>query len=385
MKSTICILAVLSAVVLLAVAGESRAQSAPTAVTPPPASSAAQKPLSPQATEAELRAVTMTMKELKQLIEEQAREIRAQRAALQEQQERMARLERQLAERNSAEATGPRMVQDLAVLEGRLDAAAGSQMELSERVAKLQTDVADAKKVSDAKFRQIGNFTFSGDFRARYEPFVGGTLSSARNRERFRLRFNVTSKFNDEFSGGLSIASGDSNDPISTNQTFTNFYQRKFFAIDKAFVRYTPRWFKPLNVTAGKFAYTWYRTELTLDNDLNPEGISESLGWDFKNPVFKRFAVVAFHLPFFESSSRDDSVMHGAQVQTVWQFGDRYRFSAYTGFYNWHRPDPIRAAQVSGALGGSSNTNAATASQFASNFAILDLTGRLDVKTWSTR
>src|SRR5262249_14675298 len=47
--------------------------------------------------------------------------------------------------------------------------------------------------------------------------------------------------------GGFSLASGDINDPISTNQT-TN-----------------PHCFKPLTLTGGKFVYPWYNTEFVGD------------------------------------------------------------------------------------------------------------------------
>jgi hypothetical protein len=140
-------------------------------------------------------------------------------------------------------------------------------------------------------------------------------------------------------------------------------------------------------ITAGKFGYTWYRTELTLDNDLNPEGISESLAFNFKNPVFKNFSLVAFQLPFNEVSAGPDSFMQGAQVQTQWQLGSRIRYSGYMAFYDFNRADRIRAAQTSSpaTLSGSTNNNAATSTQYASKFGILDVIGRLDFTTWSTK
>src|SRR2546430_11930617 len=52
----------------------------------------------------------------------------------------------------------------------------------------------------------------------------------------FRSRLNATAKFNDEVSGGFSIASGALNNPLSTNQTFDTFYTRKTIGIDKAFM-----------------------------------------------------------------------------------------------------------------------------------------------------
>src|SRR6185312_6986976 len=102
-----------------------------------------------------------------------------------------------------------------------------------------------------------GNFQFSGDLRLRHESFFGsgpanGAAAPDRHRERYRLRFNVNTKLNDEISGGFSLASGDLGDPISTNNTETGFFTRKPIAVDKAFASYKPKYFKPFSVTAGK-------------------------------------------------------------------------------------------------------------------------------------
>ena len=51
----------------------------------------------------------------------------------------------------------------------------------------------------------------------------------------------------------------------------TGFYTRKAIALDQAFVEFNPKDFKPLTLTAGKFRYPWFNTELTWDKDLNPE------------------------------------------------------------------------------------------------------------------
>src|SRR6185436_18852095 len=103
-----------------------------------------------------------------------------------------------------------------------------------------------------------------------------------------------------DINAGLTLASGDINDPISANQTTNQFYTRKAIAIDKAFVNYNPHQFKPLTLTGGKFAYPWYNTELTWDRDLNPEGVAQTLAFDLNSPVLKRIALVGFELPFAE-------------------------------------------------------------------------------------
>jgi hypothetical protein len=119
----------------------------------------------------------------------------------------------------------------------------------------------------------------------RDKPFFGGpsNQSQVRNRERFRLRFNGNVELNDDLDAGFTLASGDLNDPISTNQTTSQFYTRKPFNIDRAFINFHPCYFKPLTLTGGKFVYPWYNTELTWDKDLNPEGVAQTLAFDLES------------------------------------------------------------------------------------------------------
>lgn len=364
----------------------------------------------------------LTAEQMQQQLGQQQQRILELERLLKEQGSLLEALRQQLAANasastpvpNSASATAPAsqqptQQQEMERLAGEVDALADSTSVLQQRVAQVQKKTEDTEKNLGLKVKGLGNFTFSGDVRLRYEPFFGGTLSQDRHRERVRLRFNALAKFSDELTGGLTVASGDEIDPISTNQTLTGFFQRKPIGIDRAFLEYKPKWFKPLTLTGGKFAYTWYRTELTWDNDLNPEGFSQALSWDFKNPVFKKLGLVAFELPFRETGNFDDSFVHGGQVQSFWKLGERVKLSAYAGFYNWHRADPVRAAQVnavatvtggactvtpgctvtlpnSASLGGSTNTNTvAPGNRFASKFALLDLVGRVDIDTGHAR
>lgn len=351
---------------------------------------------------------------------------------LRQQQQRLLELERLLAEQGKllealrqqvatgrsqspapppTPAVAPDLTQEQEIqrLSGQVDTLAKSSQELQETVNAMNKENQKEHQGLGDKLKGLGNFSFSGDVRLRYEPFFGGTLPQDRHRERVRLRFNALAKFSDELTGGLSLASGDELDPISTNQTLTGFFERKPIALDRAFLEYRPHWFKPLTLTGGKFAYTWYHTELTWDIDLNPEGFSEALAFDFQNPVFKKLTLVGFQLPFRETGNFDDSFVHGGQVQSFWKLGERVKFSAYASFYNWHRADPIRAAQVnltapvtggacaltpgctvtipnSIALAGNTNTNTvAPGNRFASQFGLFDAISRVDIDTGRAR
>jgi hypothetical protein len=280
-------------------------------------------------------------------------------------------------------------VTDIEVVKGELEAVADSTAQANDRLTKLEKEIADYKKANDAKTKQVGNFTFSGDVRARYEGFFQeGAIT--RNRERFRLRFNVTGKLSDEFSGGFSLATGTLDDPVSTNQTMTGFLNRKSIGVDKAYITYKPSYAKFLKLEAGKFAYPWYRTALTFDNDVNPEGFSETLSFDLKSSVLKNITLVGFQLPINEVSGGPDSFILGAQIQAKFQIAPKVRLSVYGAGLNFRNADVIATNQFGSSITlkpSLSNTNTLRLNSsgavigYATKFAYLDAIMKLDIDT----
>ena len=283
----------------------------------------------------------------------------------------------------------------------------------------------------ERQVKGIGPVSLSGDVRLRGEPFFGGPADESleRARARVRVRFNATADLGEQFRTGITLASGDVNDPTTTNQTLTGFYSRKAIALDQAFVQFTPKQFKALTLVGGKFRYPWYNTELTWDKDLNPEGAAQTLGFKLDTPVLKRVALIAFELPFAEvaNSFANDKritqqITYGGQLQTAWQLGPRILLSAYSGFYDFRGADSIALALAransknpqtpftgllplaSGnpvqdstytttsttiiTVGGTAYPTGVTSvsnAQFASKFALFDNLARIDVNTGSAR
>jgi Putative porin len=283
----------------------------------------------------------------------------------------------------------------------------------------------------ERQIKGIGPISFSGDVRLRGEPFFGGPSDQSldRMRARVRARFNAVADLGEQFRAGISLASGDINDPTSTNQTLTGFYARKAIALDQAFVAYTPNQFKALTLTGGKFRYPWYNTELTWDKDLNPEGAAQALAFKLDTPVLKRIALIGFELPFAELAGTtstnkriSQNVTYGGQLQTMWQLGPRVTLNAYSAFYDYRNADSIALAlarassknpqtPLTGLLplasgnpvqNSASTTTATTVitiagktyptgvitisnAQFASKFGLFDNIARLDIDTGHPR
>ena len=198
---------------------------------------------------------------------------------------------------------------------GQEAAAKNPQTEgVDARVGRIE---AQAQKTTETLARQLGSITFSGDIRLRYEATLGqsnvlpnaenpailGNELSARHRMRLRARLAMRGQIGRQFDWGLRFATGALADVSSVNQTLTDFFSRKQFALDQAYITYRPAAVPGLRLQGGKFETPWLFTELTFDADIQPEGINESYTRDFKHDVFKNLTLVAWQLPMLERQS----------------------------------------------------------------------------------
>ena len=177
--------------------------------------------------------------------------------------------------------------------------------------------IEDRLKKVEARVSEIGAIKFSGDIRLRAESFFGlsnsltngdnptvlGNELSPRYRMRLRARLQMRGSINDEFDWGLRLATSSFADNISTNQTLTDFFNRKPFALDQAFVTYKPRRAPGLRLQGGKFEPPWTFSELTIDNDMMVEGFNESYSRTPKKSTLKDLTFVAWQLPLLERNS----------------------------------------------------------------------------------
>src|SRR6185295_4526662 len=112
--------------------------------------------------------------------------------------------------------------------------------------------VEDRLKKVETRVSEIGAIKFSGDIRLRSESFFGqqnilangdnpgvlGNELTPRHRMRLRARLQMRGSITDEFDWGLRFSTGSFADNISTNQTMTDFFNRKPFGVDQAFISY---------------------------------------------------------------------------------------------------------------------------------------------------
>jgi len=132
--------------------------------------------------------------------------------------------------------------------------------------------------------RWAQSLTISGDMRLRSEHFWRDQTTSAtktRNRSRGRLRVGAKAKVSDQLEAGFRIATGTNTDPISTNQSASDSFDKKDVFIDQAYLKVTtvgtPLEAMPLTAWGGKFENPFYGTPMVWDGDLTFEGAAVSL------------------------------------------------------------------------------------------------------------
>ncbi len=206
------------------------------------------------------------------------------------------------------------------------NAAERSLADILKEKGVITADEASEAKVAapEAKLpKWVESWAFKGDLRLRYQ---GQDREGSTSRHRYRMRFRVgaTADITDTFSVGFRLASG-SDDPRSTNQTFTDTFSTKQFNLDKAYVTWKP--VKQFSLTGGKMGNPiWKTADLLWDGDITPEGVAAKVCF---GPVFINAGWF-----FLEELSKDsnDPMMGFAQVGAQMDSGPMDFAAAATGY-----------------------------------------------------
>ncbi len=203
----------------------------------------------------------------------------------------------------------------------------------------------------------VERLKWEGDLRVRHQSdlFADGNAAPAffdatgvslantgedRHRWRVRARLGLLAKVSENVSTGFRISTGNTNDPVSTNQTLGTTANKYSLVLDRAFVKADPRdW---LSVSGGRIPNPFFSTDLVWDDDVNFEGVAATFKpWSNGAMAAKPFFTVgAFPLQEVETSATNlarDKWLYGAQAGLDWRSGaySRWRFGmAYYGYRN---------------------------------------------------
>jgi hypothetical protein len=186
-----------------------------------------------------------------------------------------------------------------------------------------------------------------------------------RSRTAVRTRLRATYKIDNHFAVGTQIATGDPDDPNSTDVTLGNFVDDFQVSLDQAWIRYNNG---GLTAYAGKFPQIFQRTDMLWDGDVSPQGV----GTSFALPVGKaRIDARGLWFVIDEASVARDSDMLGGQVALSAPLASDFKASLTGSYYHY------RLGSVAGADGGDFRGNLMSGGRYLSRFHLLEGIGML--------
>ena len=175
----------------------------------------------------------------------------------------------------------------------------------------------------------IDEMKWSSDLRLRTEYFDNEDQNNPSDRWRFRyrLRLGIEAQFANWATLGLRLASGDANDPVSTNETFDDTFQKDPIQIDAAYAIIQPPGWNWVSVTGGKMNNPIYQpafaSPLVYDFDVTPEGVAEQFAFKFgadgRHTLFLNLG--EFVLNEISSSADTDGFLFDMQGGAEFKFG----------------------------------------------------------------
>ena len=225
---------------------------------------------------------------------------------------------------------------------------------------------------------------WSGDFRLRHESQLREPAQD-RHRERFRLRFGFTAKPVDPLEIGVRLATGASGDPVSTNQSFTNTFDKKAIFVDRAYGKYTPwSW---LNLTGGKMdiPFEILSENVVWDHDVTPEGVA--FQWKSPTPIpglkewlpVRPFANVgAFQISELNGDAGDPALFGfqgGSEVDLPWGL----TWKPSVAYYDFTAIKGTNVSNVTNSPSGNTTVTEGSARKFRFDYNLVSLTSRLGI------
>ncbi len=266
----------------------------------------------------------------------------------------------------------------------------------------------------------VRGMKWEGDIRVRYETdrfantnalpvfFTnnGQNVSNSteqRDRTRVRARLGLLAQVTPGISAGFRLTTGNTLDPVSTNQTLGTYENKYSFVFDRAYLKLDPwPW---LTTSAGRIPNPYFATDLVWDDDLNFEGISAGLRKpDYSLDTFRPFVTAgAYSLQEIEKSNTQlakNKWFLGVQGGFEWRKSNETRFKIGLAYYDFLNvkgiPNPNGSPDPGGPYDKTAplyrqkgntvfdiNQDNASATNtiyaLASDFKLINLTGALDL------
>lgn len=288
--------------------------------------------------------------------------------------------------------------------------------EIREQVKQEVVAQAKAERWGDVNAvpEWIQGLKWEGDLRVRYQSdrfaknnalptsfAAAGQTSVAntteqRDRERVRARLGLLAKVTPGITAGFRLSTGNTSDPVSTNQTLGTYENKYSIVFDRAYLKLDPK--ESLTVSGGRIPNPFFSTDLVWDDDLNFEGVAASLHTPESSIAeFRPYLTAgAFPLQEIEQSTTvkaKDKWFWGTQAGFDWSMGYNTRLKIGAAYYDFRNVEGVRTP-----VGEETSNNktvplyrqkgnsvfdvdptSATTWALASKFKLINLTGSLDL------
>lgn len=173
------------------------------------------------------------------------------------------------------------------------------------------------------------------------------TTDQDRLRGRVRARLGIEGAVTDNLKAGVRLSTGNTNDPVSTNQTLGNSLRNYQVVLDRSYLQYDAKGAndKPfLTLWGGRMPNPWLSTDLVWDNDLSFEGaaatyrkyLSGSTG-TLNRDEHDRTLFLTLGGFFLDevAQSASDKWLFGGQIGTQWAFADKSSLGVGVAYYDY--------------------------------------------------
>ena len=158
-----------------------------------------------------------------------------------------------------------------------------------------------------------------------YNAFSGSSLTNTQQDTdlwRIRVRLGMLAKITETLGAGFRLATGNLNNPVSTNSNLGNNFSAQQIILDRAYLKWDPseRW----SVMGGRMPNPWFwPTDLVWDEDLNFDGLAGSFKPKINASTTAFLTAGAFPLQQFQSTpttpNPDDKWLFGLQGGAEWK------------------------------------------------------------------
>ena len=206
--------------------------------------------------------------------------------------------------------------------------------------------------------------TINGDVRLRYEMNFGDRDARDRDRGVLRARLRAAYAVNKWLTVGGQLATGDADDPNSTDVTLSNFADDLNVSLDQAYMKFS---LGRLTLHGGKIPQPLVRTELVWDGDVSPQGLSASYKMDLGRGATLKANGLYFLID--ESVAGKNSDMIGGQIALETSPNAPLKFELAAGYYDY------QLASTAGGDTGDFRSNRFLAGRYLSDFDLLNVIG----------